>query len=142
MSDRELIDRALEARRQAYTPYSGYQVGAALACRDGTVYTGSNIENASYSVCNCAERTALFRAVHDGHREFTAIAVAGGPAGEEPRDFAYPCGVCRQALSEFSPALRVIVVAAPDRFREFSLRDLLPSAFGPAALEQRESETE
>lgn len=137
MNTKELIHAALRARGYAYAPYSGYQVGAALLCGDGAVYTGCNIENAAYSVCNCAERTALFKAVSDGRRTFAAIAVVGGRADETPplSGYAMPCGVCRQALSEFAPQLRVIVATGPESYREYMLGEILPHAFGPSHLE-------
>lgn len=96
-----LAQRAKEARKNAYTPYSGFAVGAALLCKDGSVYAGCNIENAGFTATCCAERTAFFRAVNDGKRQFSAIAIAGGKAGEEPTQFCAPCGVCRQVMAEF-----------------------------------------
>lgn len=132
----QLIRHALAARKYAYAPYSNYHVGAALLSDDGTVYTGCNIENAAYTICTCAERTALFKAVSEGQRAFVALAVVGGHAQEEPplHAYAYPCGVCRQALHEFAPQLRVIVATAPDAYQEHPLHQLLPHAFGPHAL--------
>ena len=95
----ELIRQAMEARKNSYSPYSGFQVGAALLCEDGTVYTGCNVENAAYGPTNCAERTAVFKAVSEGKREFKRIAIVGGHEGESVAPT--PCGVCRQVLSEF-----------------------------------------
>ena len=101
MEGKDLLSMALAARKLAYTPYSGFQVGAALLCEDETVYTGCNIENAAFGPSNCAERTAFFKAVSEGRRSFLAIAIAGGPSGKEPEDFCPPCGVCRQVMMEF-----------------------------------------
>lgn len=92
----DLVRTALEARGRAYTPYSHYTVGAALLTAEGDIYQGGNIENASYGATNCAERTAIFKAVSEGRRRFRAIAIAGGMEGQEPVDYAYPCGICRQ----------------------------------------------
>ena len=102
MTDKELILSALKARENAYAPYSQFLVGAALLCSDGTVYTGCNIENISYSGTVCAERTAIFKAVSDGKREFSKIAIVGGKKGETIS--AYPCGICRQVMAEFCKA--------------------------------------
>ncbi len=121
----ELIARAREAMAFSYSPYSHFKVGAALLARDGRVFTGCNIENASYGATNCAERTALFKAVSEGAREFDMIAIAA------EKDLPWPCGLCRQALNEFAPDLRVIVFCG-GRQEEASLRDLLPNGFGPA----------
>lgn len=100
MSPEELLTKAKEAMRFSYAPYSGFRVGAALVTMDGTVYTGCNIENASYTPTNCAERTAFFKAVSEGHRDFDAIAIVGGQNGEI-ENFCPPCGVCRQVMAEF-----------------------------------------
>lgn len=129
-----LVQRALEARENAYCPYSGFAVGAALLCGDGTVYSGCNIECASLSPGNCAERTAFFRAVNDGQRSFAAIAVAGGPKGQAPDSFCAPCGVCRQVMREFcQPDFAVIMTDGAQR-RVMTLEGLLPMAFGPDNL--------
>ena len=129
-----LMEQALAARQNAYCPYSGFAVGAALLCTNGTVYTGCNIECASLSPGNCAERTAMFRAVADGQRQFTAIAVAGGPAGKEPSSFCAPCGVCRQVMREFcAPNFEVILYDGREQKR-MTLEELLPMAFGPDTL--------
>ena len=101
MRNKELVREALEARKQSYCPYSGFAVGAALLCGDGTVFRGCNIENAAYPATNCAERTAMFKAVSEGNTDFRAIAIVGGPKGKEPKDFCAPCGVCRQVMAEF-----------------------------------------
>ena len=128
---KDLISKAYEARKNSYAPYSDYQVGAALLCDDGSVYTGCNVENASYGATNCAERTAVFKAVSEGKRRFMAIAIAGGSG--DNMGMAYPCGVCRQVLREFSePSAMIIVVAGKDfEYREFTLEELLPESFGP-----------
>lgn len=126
-----LLERAREARRQAYVPYSRFAVGAALLAADGSVFTGCNVENAAYGLTNCAERTAVFKAVSEGRRRFHAIAVTG------PEDdvACAPCGSCRQVLHEFGPAMWVITpggVAGAPRVRP--LAELLPEAFGPERL--------
>ena len=128
---KELIAKAYEARKNSYAPYSDYQVGAALLCEDGSIYTGCNVENASYGATNCAERTAVFKAVSEGKRRLKAIAIAGGSG--DNMGMAYPCGVCRQVLREFSePSQMLIIVAGKDfEYREFSLEELLPESFGP-----------
>ena len=128
MTDRELCAAALQARQNAYAPYSGYRVGAALLTADGRVFTGCNIENSSFGLTNCAERTALFKAVSEGAREFTAIAIASN--GSMP----YPCGACRQALNEFAPELRVRTIAGDGSTDDTTLRALLPHGFGPKDL--------
>jgi len=119
---------------RSYAPYSGYRVGAALLTADGTVYTGCNIENASYTPTICAERTAVFKAVSEGARQFTAIAVAGGKDGVISGAFP-PCGVCRQVMAEFcSPDFPILVVTGEDTFVRYTLGELLPNGFGPAHL--------
>lgn len=130
-----IIREALEARKRAYVPYSGYRVGAALITAEGNIYNGCNIENAAYTPTNCAERTAFFKAVSEGEREFDAIAIAGG-YDEMPVDYAYPCGVCRQVMMEFcSPeAFTVIVAKSEQDYKEFKLSELLPCGFGPKNL--------
>lgn len=128
---RKLIRAALEARQRAYMPYSGYAVGAAVLMESGKTYTGCNIENASYGATNCAERTALFKAVSEGERKCMAIAIAGGKAGSDPADYAYPCGICRQVMWEFGGQdLPVFVAKAEDDYREYTLGGLLPYGFG------------
>jgi cytidine deaminase len=124
----ELVARALDARRHAYAPYSKYAVGAALLTGAGKVYAGANVENAAYPTGMCAERAALFHAVSEGERRFTALAVATENAG-------MPCGACRQALSEFGLELLVLVADARGKIvSETSLAALLPQAFGPDHL--------
>ena len=135
MTYTELAALAVKATGSSYAPYSHFNVGAALLCADGTVYLGANIENAAYSVTCCAERVALFEAVSNGEREFKAIAVAGGLNGEINGACA-PCGVCRQALSEFCSPDFEIVLALPDgKYELCTLGELLPRSFGPAMLE-------
>lgn len=129
-----LAQQALEAREGAYCPYSGFAVGAALLCADGTVYPGCNIENAGYSATNCAERTAIFKAVSEGKRDFTAIAVAGGKAGEQPSDFCAPCGVCRQVMREFCGPDFKIILTDGKNLEFHTLEELLPHSFGPDNL--------
>lgn len=131
MTDMELLARAKEAKNFSYAPYSGFHVGAALLCEDGSVYTGCNIENAAYSPTNCAERTALFKAVSEGKRGFAAIAVVGD-RGER----VTPCGVCRQALAEFVEPDRFRIMMEDGRGGAWSayLKELLPYAFTPDNL--------
>ena len=124
----ELIRMALAAREKAYAPYSNFMVGAALRAKDERVYTGCNVENASFTPTSCAERTALFKAVADGVTEFTDIAVVGSRRGEVNEQITSPCGVCRQALFEFS----VIMAKTPEDFIERSMDELLPFGFGPS----------
>ena len=133
--DRELIQAALDARKYSYSPYSGYRVGAALLAADGTVYTGCNIENAAFSPTICAERTAFFKAVSEGKREFCAIAIAGSPDGEMTQ-FSWPCGVCRQVMVEFCDPKRftVIVAKSEEVYEKRTLEELLPKGFGPGNL--------
>lgn len=132
MNSQELLMEAMKARENAYTPYSNYKVGAALITEDGTLYRGCNIENASYGATNCAERTAIFKAVSEGHTKIKAIAIVGGVDGKE-LSMAYPCGICRQVMREFSDPheLKVIVGSAVDCYEEYTLEELLPHSFGP-----------
>ena len=127
MHDQELIQRAQAARRNAYAPYSHYEVGAALVAASGQVFTGCNVENAVYPLCTCAERTAVVKAVSEGQREFASIAIATRNGGS-------PCGACRQVLREFAPRLRVLLVDDANHVREFTLDQLLPESFGPESL--------
>lgn len=132
-----LIRKAFEGQKFAYTPYSHFRVGAALCAKDGRVYTGCNIENAGYTPTNCAERTALFKAVSEGVREFDAIAIVGSRQGEVNTLVTGPCGVCRQALYEFGgDALTVIMAKTEDDYIVTTLGALLPYGFGPANLEK------
>lgn len=137
-----LIRQAFAARRFAYTPYSHFQVGAALLAQNGKVYTGCNIENAGYTPTNCAERTALFKAVSEGERQFSAIAIVGSMQGTVNTLVTGPCGVCRQALYEFGgPAMTVIMAKTEDDYIVTTLGELLPYGFGPANLETDESQS-
>ena len=128
MTAQALVARAKEAMERAYAPYSGFTVGAALLGKSGRVYVGCNVENASYPVTCCAERTALFAAVAAGEREFSALAVVGGRGGVV-EDFCPPCGICRQALSEFCPAAFPVYLWRPDEVQCLTLGDLLPHSF-------------
>lgn len=123
-SDQKLLDMAREARKHSYSPYSHFAVGAALLASSGKVYTGANVENASYGLGMCAERVALFQAVAHGEREFHTMAIVGG--GE---DLCSPCGACRQALFEFAPDLQIILGTPRGAREAISLRDLLPKPF-------------
>ena len=129
MTPETLIELAKEAMTHAYAPYSHFKVGAALLCADGTVYQGCNIENASYSPTNCAERTAFFKAVYDGHRDFSAIAICGGMEGIIT-GFTTPCGVCRQVMQEFCDGDFLIYVVGPDgAYDTYTLAQMLPGGF-------------
>lgn len=132
---RELIRAALRARELSYSPYSNYRVGAALLTESGEGFTGCNIENAAYTPAVCAERTAFFKAVSEGCREFSAIAIAGSPAGEMSQ-LSWPCGVCRQVMMEFCDPERFLVIVAisEENYRARRLKELLPEGFGPANL--------
>ena len=134
MTPEKLISVAVAAMGNAYTPYSGFKVGAALLCSDGTVYGGCNVENAAYGPTNCAERTAVFKAVSEGKREFTAIAICGGKDGNIT-DFCPPCGVCRQVLREFCKDDFTIYLVGPDgAYKTVTLAELLPFGFGGQQL--------
>jgi len=128
MTPEKLREMAIAAMAGAYAPYSGYKVGAALLCSDGTVYTGCNIENASYTPTVCAERTAFFKAVSDGHREFDAIAICGGKDGVITGLFP-PCGVCRQVMREFCADDFKVYMITPDGYEQRTLAQLLPDSF-------------
>ncbi len=129
MNTEKLIALAKEAMTHSYDPYSGYKVGAALLCADGTVYQGCNIENASFSPTICAERTAIFKAVYDGKRDFVAIAVCGGKDGVIEGKFP-PCGVCRQVMREFcKDDFQVILVDKDDKYDVMTLAQILPASF-------------
>lgn len=132
----DLITAAIAARNNSYSPYSHYQVGAALLAGDGQIITGCNIENAAYGPTNCAERTAFFKAVSEGVREFCAIAIVGSPEGDELTQYAYPCGVCRQVMMEFcNPAdFQIIVAKSMEDYHIMTLGELLPEGFGPGNL--------
>lgn len=130
MTKEELVDKAIEARKMSYSPYSGFCVGAALETEEGDVYLGCNIENAAYGPSNCAERTAFFKAVSEGKGDFTQIAVVGAPRGEEIKAFCAPCGVCRQVMSEFCRKDTFMIhLYDGQSIRSYTLGDLLPLAF-------------
>lgn len=130
-----LIAKAISMREYSYVPYSHFRVGAALLAADGTVYGGCNIENAAYSPTNCAERTAVFKAVSEGCRDFSAICIVGG--GEQGiEDYCPPCGVCRQVLMEFVKPEEFLIVLAvgPEQYQILTLAELFPRGFGPDNL--------
>lgn len=135
MEKQKLIALAAEAMGRAYTPYSHFKVGAALLTRGGKVYQGCNIENASYTPTNCAERTAFFKAVSEGERQFDTIAIMGGMEGV-PTEYTAPCGVCLQVMREFCDpeSFRVILAIDEEHSREYLLKELLPVSFGPENL--------
>ena len=132
---RELIRRALERQPAAYEPYSGYQVAAAVLMDSGRIYTGVNVENASYPAGICAERNAIFHAAACGERKIIAIAVVGGKEGDN-RTIATPCGICRQVMREFCDPkeMRVLLARTPEDYKEMTLEELLPESFGPENL--------
>lgn len=136
MDRRELIDIALEARQMAYTPYSHHKVGAALLTKDGKVYRGCNIESASYTPSNCAERTAFFKAVSEGERDFEAIAIVGGFEDSPVLRLCAPCGVCRQVMMEFCDpeTFEIILCDEKDELHTYKLEELLPLGFGPGNM--------
>ena len=138
----QLIETAIEQLKYSYTPYSGFKVGAALLAKNGTVYTGCNIENAAYTPTNCAERTAFFKAVSEGVKEFDAICIVGGKDGVLT-EYAPPCGVCRQVMREFTDPDKFIVIVArsEEDYRIFHLSDLLPQSFGPEYLHKETNES-
>ena len=137
MEKQELIREAIAARKRSYSPYSHFQVGAALLGRSGKVYTGCNIENAAYSPTNCAERTAFFKAISEGEKEFEMIAIVGGPAKSARTDYCPPCGVCRQVMAEFCDpkAFRVLMARTETDYRECSLEEVLPFGFTKEELQ-------
>lgn len=131
----EMIELALAQLKYAYTPYSGFKVGAALLTQSKKIYTGCNIESASYTPTNCAERTAFFKAVSEGEKDFRAICIVGGMNGV-PAEYAAPCGVCRQVMQEFCNPDTFLVILAVDKekYDIFTLKELLPMGFGPKNL--------
>ena len=132
MNDKELVELAFAMLERSYVPYSRFPVGAALLCADGTVITGCNVENAAYGSTICAERTALVKAVSEGHRDdFVRLAVVGNS-----KDYCWPCGACRQMLYEFAPGLELLVARGDHGYVKLPLKDLLPHGFGPKDLEQ------
>lgn len=132
---RKLIGIAIEQLKFSYVPYSGFRVGAALLTKDGKIYGGCNIENASYTPTNCAERTAFFKAVSEGEREFRAICIVGGKDGILTK-YASPCGVCRQVMMEFCDpeTFQIILATGEEHYDVFTLQELLPQGFGPQDL--------
>ncbi|SHK07337.1 cytidine deaminase [Paramaledivibacter caminithermalis] len=128
MDKKLLIKKAFEVKEKAYVPYSGFHVGAAVLTDSGKIYTGCNIESASYTPTICAERTAIAKAVSEGERNITAIAVTGDS------QWTYPCGVCRQVIREFGKDILVIIAKTEDEYREYVLKELLPHSFGPEDL--------
>ena len=135
MTPIELVNLAKEARSHAYVPYSGFSVGAALLCKNGKIYQGCNIENAAFGPTVCAERTAFFKAVYDGERDFEAIAVVGGRAGEEITGLFPPCGVCRQVMREFCDLdFKLYLGRENGAFETMTLGEMLPMSFSPADL--------
>ncbi len=132
-----LINEAFAARRMAYTPYSHFQVGAALLTADGKIYRGCNIENAAYTPTNCAERTAFFKAVSEGERKFTAIAIVGGAEKATEFDWCAPCGVCRQVMEEFCDerTFEIVLARSAEEYEVYTLGELLPKGFGPHNLQ-------
>ena len=135
--DRELVREAYEAKKNAYAPYSGFHVGAALRTEEGTVYRGCNIENAAYTPTNCAERTAFFKAVSEGEKNFSCIAIAG-----ESKDYLFPCGVCRQVMAEFCDPehFKVIVAKSETEYKIYSLGELFPGSFSKKDLKKIDKE--
>ena len=133
---KSLVDAAISAREMAYAPYSGFHVGAALLIKDGKIYKGCNIENATFSPTNCAERTAFFKAISEGDREFTAIAIVGGKSGEAISELCPPCGVCRQVMMEFCnpQSFQVVLAKNPEEWEVYTLEELLPLGFSKANL--------
>jgi cytidine deaminase len=136
VSDKELVSAAIAARKMAYTPYSGFQVGAALLTKGGKVYQGCNIENATYTPTNCAERTAFFKAVSEGEYEFQRIAIVGGKGEALSGEICPPCGVCRQVMMEFCDpdSFEIILVKNDEAWETYTLRQLMPFGFSPANL--------
>ena len=132
----KLIAEAVLARNNSYAPYSHFTVGAALMTTEGCIYTGCNIENAAYGPSNCAERTAFFKAVSEGERDFKAIAVVGSSEGSTISQYAFPCGVCRQVMAEFceSEKFEIIIAKSENEYYIKTLRELLPENFGPKNL--------
>ena len=131
----KLIDTAIEQLKFSYTPYSNFKVGAALLAKNGEIYAGCNIENASYTPTNCAERTAFFKAVSEGVRDFQAICIVGGKEGELA-EYTAPCGVCRQVMMEFCnpKTFQIILAVDKERYEIYTLEELMPLGFGPLNL--------
>lgn len=138
MENEILIKEALRMRQYSYAPYSHFHVGAALLTEEGRIYTGCNIENAAYTPTNCAERTAFFKAVSEGERNFKAIAIAGGAEGVEELSYCAPCGVCRQVMMEFCEEDNFMIILAKSKteYQTYTLKELMPMGFGPENLEK------
>lgn len=134
-TEKELITQAIEARKKSYSPYSDFQVGAALLTKGRKIYTGCNIENAAFTPTNCAERTAIFKAVSEGEREFEKIVIVGGKK-EGGLEYCAPCGVCRQVMKEFvsEENFKIILAKSETEYREYTLAELFPVGFGPDNL--------
>ena len=139
MATTELIDLAVEVSQQAYVPYSHFPIGAVLLTKDGEIYTGVNIENASFGLTNCGERTAIFKAVSEGQKEFSAIAIVGGKNGakEDEAEYCAPCGVCRQVMMEFCDpkTFKVYLAKTEDDYIEYTLEEILPLGFSGKNLD-------
>ncbi len=136
MENKDLIKKALKAKEMAYVPYSNFHVGAAVETDDGSIFTGCNIENASYSPTICAERIAIFKAVSEGKTRIKKIIVVGDS------DMTFPCGVCRQVIREFARDAEVIVANSTDEYKVYSLEDLLPHSFGPEDLKRSKKDSD
>ena len=137
MEKQQLIREAIAARKRSYSPYSHFRVGAALLGKSGKIYTGCNIENAAYTPTNCAERTAFFKAISEGEKEFEMIAIVGGPQESTRMDYCPPCGVCRQVMAEFCEpkAFRILMARTETDYRECSLEEVLPFGFTKEELQ-------
>ena len=130
MNDRELLEKAIEAKEKAYVPYSNFRVGSAVLTKDNKVYTGCNIECASFGGTNCAERTALFKAISEGHRDIEAIAVVSDKV-----QYTFPCGICRQVILEFGQNIRLVVGKPNGEFKTYTITELLPNSFSGSDME-------
>lgn len=133
MTEKKLIEKAVLAMNNSYSPYSGFRVGAALLCQNGNIYIGTNVENASYSATICAERSAILSAISNGETKFSAMAIVGGKNGEI-NDYCYPCGICRQVINEFCDKDFKIILTNGNTVKTLSLNELLPYSFGRDAL--------
>ncbi|GAA0789006.1 cytidine deaminase [Hathewaya limosa] len=130
VNEKLLVEKAIEARNMAYAPYSNFKVGAALITEDGSIYTGCNVENVSYGASNCAERTAIFKAVSEGHHTINMLAVVG-----DEKDYTYPCGICRQVILEFaSENFKIIIIKNKEEYMVKTLNEIMPYAFSKEAL--------
>lgn len=124
MTNKQLIEYAMQARNNSYSPYSNYKVGAALLTKSGKVFIGTNVENSAYGLCNCAERSAMFSAISNGEREFEKLAIVGSS-----NDICYPCGACRQVIMELAPEITLLCCENAEHFIETTIQELLPCAF-------------